>query len=227
MLAAKITLPFTLGIAIFSASLLLNKSNQENLDSELFANPLLYRALSGYIHTLQADKLWLASNAISEMRYGNSYQVDEEVFKQAFETIAVMDPYFFQAINYGATYLATIKNDVKGAVTILDRGLEFAPKEFNLLFSKMLLLATYTEADTRDFETIKSLAKKLIALDTQKRFGNLSVEELIEEMFVFATSKNAKKQKEVEDLLWLYKTTKNQNVKDIIAAKLKDYGVSF
>lgn len=213
-------------LAVFLASLLMQSDKTKSVDTDLFAEPLLYRAFSGYTHTFEADKLWLASNAISEMNHQNSYAVNSEAFRHAFELIAIMDPHFFQAANYGATYLASIKNDLNGSVTIIDNALAFTPESFNLLFLKMILLVTYGKGNMH-FDTVKQLAKKLITLDTQKVFGRLSIEDLIEEMYVFAASKNAKRQKEIEDLLWLYKTTKDQNTKKTIAAKLKSYGVSF
>jgi len=204
---------------------MLSDRNRENsVDSMLFANPLFYRASSGYTHTLVADRLWLASNSISEMALGSSYAVDPRQFTNAFKTIAVMDPYFFQTINYGATYLASIKNDLKGAVGIIDSALEFNDKSFNLLFLKMLLLSTYGEGE-RDFEIVKNISKKLIDSDYKKVFGSLVVEDMLEDMYILSTQKTVKKEREIEDLLWLYEKSKNPEIKERILEKLKDLGL--
>lgn len=210
--------------SLLLASLLFHSAKKDEQNSMLFANPLLYRALEGYLHTLSADRLWLASNSVSELGKKSSYDVDKDEFSKAFETIAVMDPYFFLTINYGATYLASIQNDLDRAVALIDRALLFNDEDFRLLFLKMILLATYARNDI-DMLKAQEIAKKLVELDSKKIFLNLKVDDLIEDLYMLASSKNARAYKEIEDLIWLYKNSKNEAVKEKILLRLKELGV--
>lgn len=211
-------------LSMLVATLLFNTSKKEEQNSMLFANPIIYRALDGYLHTLSADRLWLASNSVSELTKRSSFDVNKEEFNKAFETIAVMDPRFFPTINYGATYLASIQKDLDSAITIIDRALIFNKEDFRLLFLKMILLATYAR-DDNDMLRAQEVSKKLIELNSKKVFLNLKVDDLIEELYILSSSKSAKLHKEIEDLIWLYKKSKNKEIKEKILLRLKELGI--
>eukprot|EP01022_Parablepharisma_sp_SALTPOND_P027301 TRINITY_DN6625_c0_g1_i1.p8 TRINITY_DN6625_c0_g1~~TRINITY_DN6625_c0_g1_i1.p8 ORF type:complete len:206 (-),score=28.05 TRINITY_DN6625_c0_g1_i1:3195-3812(-) len=197
--------------------------SSESLDRDnttLFVNPMVYRAVNGAFHTLVADKLWLDANSVSEMSRGSSYSVDSDEFKAAFKTITVMDPYFFQAINYATTYLATIKNDLDGAVELIDEAESLGNDDFRLLFLKMLLIATYDLEG--GMEEVEKLSKELLSRDDKKVFGVLLVDEYIEELYLLSTSKSAKTKQKKDDLLWLYKHTQNLKIKAEVQKKLEN-----
>ncbi|MFW6308325.1 MAG: hypothetical protein ACOC08_06760 [Campylobacterales bacterium] len=211
------------GFLLLAISLAWSLKDSEEVvekNTMLFANPLVYRAVNGAFHTLVADRLWLDANSVSEMRKGDSYSVDSDEFRAAFKTITVMDPHFFQAINYATTYLDTIKSDLKGALLLIDEAERLGNDDFRLLFLKMLLIATYDLEGGMD--EVEKISKELISREGRKIFGSLLVDEYIEELYLLSSSKNARSKQRKDDLLWLYKNTKNPKIKSEVEKRLKE-----
>lgn len=188
----------------------------------LFAKPLFFRALTNYTHTITADKLWLLSNTIGEIATGDSFNVDEMEVYRAFKTIIVMDPYFYPAINYAATYLASIKKRIDLATNLIKDARKFNPNDFKLYFLELILILTYEDEQKIDDDYIAKLAKKASLLpDSQKILGRIVVKDWVEELLVYARNKKGKKAQAVEDLKWLLKNTKDPVRKKEIEKKLK------
>ncbi len=189
----------------------------------LFAKPLFFRALTNYTHTLSADKLWLLSNTVGEVAAGDSFKVDEMEVYRAFKTIIVMDPFFYPAVNYAATYLASIKKRVDLATELIKTARIFNKNDFKLYFLEIILLLTYEDEKKLDDEYIASLAKKAALLpDSQKILGRIVIKDWIEDMLIYARNKKGKRAQAIEDLKWLLKNTKDPAKKKEIEKKLKE-----
>lgn len=52
-----------------------------------------------------------------------------------FDTIADLDPYFYENYLFGGIYLSIIKDDTHGAAEIFERGLKHYPKDYQLLYN--------------------------------------------------------------------------------------------
>ncbi len=189
----------------------------------LFAKPLFFRTLTNDTHTLVADKLWLLSNTVGETRSKDSFKADEmEVFR-AFKTITMMDPYFFPAINYAATYLASIKKRLDLALDLIDTAMMYNKNSFNLYFLKIVLYLTYTDEKNFDDNFVATLAKKAALLpDSQKVLGRIVVKDWVEDLLIYARDKKGKKEQAKKDLEWLLKHTTNPKRKKEILKRLKE-----
>ncbi|WP_200762663.1 hypothetical protein [Nitrosophilus alvini] len=189
----------------------------------LFAKPLFFRALTGYTHTFTADKLWLLSNTVGETAVGDSFKADENEVYTAFKTIIYMDPYFYPAVSYAATYLASIKNRLDLATDLIKTARMFNPNDFKLYFLEIILILTYEKPDKIDDNYIAELAKKAALLpDSQKILGRILLSEWVEELLIYARNQKGKKEQAIEDLKWLLKNTKNPTKKKEIEKKLKE-----
>jgi tetratricopeptide (TPR) repeat protein len=51
-----------------------------------------------------------------------------------FKTIATLDPKFYENYLWGGMYLSIVKDDLEGAAEIFERGLEFYPDDFKLIY---------------------------------------------------------------------------------------------
>lgn len=52
-----------------------------------------------------------------------------------FNTIADLDPYFYENYLFGGIYLSIIKDDVNGAADLFEKGLQQYPKDYQLLYN--------------------------------------------------------------------------------------------
>jgi len=189
----------------------------------LFARPFFFRALSGYAHTLYADRLWLLSNTVGEVAVGDSFKADEKEVYEATRTIVVMDPFFYPALNYGATYLASIKNRLDLALKLVELAKIFNPEDFKIYFLEILLILTYEDEDKIDDEKIAALAKKAALLpDSQKILGNMLVNDWVEDILIYARDKKGKRAQAIEDLKWLLKNTEDPLKKREIQKRLQE-----
>lgn len=185
----------------------------------LFANPLFYKASSGYFHTLLADRLWLQSNSIGEVARNDT--TDDESFAHAFKTIAIMDPHFFLAANYGALYLASIRNRSDLAIEIIDTALSLYPKNFDLMMMKLAITVSYVTP--RNFDKIRELAQQTIRLGIYRnKLKEELATEYVQTILISAAEQTNRKQEIYQDLIWLYKSTTNPERKEKIKTKIEE-----
>jgi tetratricopeptide (TPR) repeat protein len=52
-----------------------------------------------------------------------------------FDTIASLDPYFYENYLFGGIYLSIIKDDIYGAAEIFEKGLKHYPRDYQLLYN--------------------------------------------------------------------------------------------
>ena len=210
-MVSKILLTLSIVGLIFFNSLFYTKHNENNhTNAILFANPLLFKALSGPLHNLIADKLWLLSNSVSEMGVGGSNAVNSKEFVAATKTIVTMDPYFYAPVNYAATYLVSINKDIVTALEFLRLARYFDDKNFKLYFNELIFLLTYADDYNYkvDYDYVIELAKKTEALPIEdKQIGAMLVGNWIDDFIISANSKMNRRAQAIDDLVWLYEQT--------------------
>lgn len=190
----------------------------------LFANPLLFKALSGPTHNLLADSLWLLSNTVSEMSGRSTEDVDMEVLAKASTTISFMDPYFHKANNYATMLIAGYGRDLPTALSLLRLQRFFDHNNFRLYIDELIFLVTYAidyEIDI-DYEYIISLAKKAALLPESKNLiGSMKVDSWIEDILIVSNNRLNRQQQALDDLIWLKKNTKNVYRKKQLDKRIK------
>lgn len=198
------------------------QKKQVNDHELLYANPLLFRALSGPFHTLVADWLWLLSSEVGEIR--NRYEtIDSESFFKASKTITVMDPHFILAINYGALFLASVQNKPQKAQELLKTGLYFNEHSFILRYLLLTIYINYYEKEERNIEEIVRLAKEAYTLPDSDNFirKELSSKDFIQDILVFARRESDSLEQAKADLRWLLERTEDEARKAAIKARLE------
>jgi hypothetical protein len=150
---------------------------------------------------LYSDILWITTLLESDIVHVKDNKKDSWMFLR-FKTILDLDPLFLMNYKFGGQYLSIIKDDLKGAEYIYNKGLQAYPEDFDLLFNFAFLQAI----EIQNFEKAISLYKRiqfhprspnyissLIAKLTYSKNGSL------DEVFMI-----------VQDM---YKNTKNKRIK--------------
>ncbi len=177
--------------------------------------PLMIRAASNISHTLCADIVWLASSKSTEGGNLAGGAVGSEA-----ELITVLDPSFFPAIRYYATYLAGVEGNISAGAALYETAGRFLPNDFRLMFSEMLLRVTYEEP--LDNERMIMLAKRAVLLPGRNRyFGDVDYSAMVEGLMVYAADRfQRRKQKKVE-MKWLLDRTVDPGRKRAILKYMK------
>ena len=177
-----------------------------NTETKIFyAKPLLLRAVSNISHTLVSDILWLVSAGMGELS-GKKDTVEESI--AIARNITVTDPYFFSAVHYYATYLASVKDAVEDGALLYETAGWFIRDDFRLIFNEMTLRLTYEEP--LDNERVVQLAKRALALPQKMQYlGPVDFMEMVEGMMHYVASRQQRGIKKREDLLWLLENTTN------------------
>ncbi len=193
---------------------------QKAASSFLYSNPLISKAALGVLSPFAGDFAWLESTKIGEMGKGGTYNVDKNEFKLAFMTIASLDPHFFHATNYGSSFLYSIHKDKAGAFDIIDRARLQNKDDFRLLYLKLIMEVTDEKPNK---ELLKELAMQVfVHSDFKGVFGVMKVDNFLVEVLSFAGDEDAKTKELRDELEWLYKNTKDEKKKQLIATKLKE-----
>ena len=182
----------------------------------IYAEPLFMRAVSNISHTLLSDVLWLVSAESGEL---STQKVRVEENQAIADTITVMDPYFFPAIHYYATYLASVWDAPQKGAEVYAKAGWFRPDDFRLVFNEMILRLTYEEPLNE--ERVVTLAKQAMEMDEKIRYvGAVDYVEMVEGMMHFAASRRQRNEKKREDLLWLFEHSKNLKRKEEIRRQI-------
>lgn len=193
---------------------------QKAASSFLYSNPLISKAALGVFSPFVADFAWLESTKIGEMGKGGTYNVNKNEFRLAFMTIASLDPHFFHATNYGSSFLFSIHKDKISAFDIIDRARLQNKDDFRLLYLKLIMEVTDQRPDKK---VLKELAMQVFTHpDFKGVFGVMKVDDFLIEILSFAGDEGAKTKQLKDELEWLYKNTKDEKKKQLIATKLKE-----
>lgn len=181
-----------------------------------YADPLFLRAASNISHTLLSDVFWLLSSETGELsgRQGSLREMAATA-----ETITVMDPLFFPAIHYYATYMASIRDATQEGAALYAKAGWFHPDDFRLVFNEMVLRLTYEEPLNE--ERLVALAKRAMTMPEKMQYiGPVAYGEMVEGMMHFAASRYQRNEKKWEDLQWLLKHSANAKRKEEIRRQL-------
>lgn len=180
------------------------------------AFPLLTRALSNISHTLVSDFIWISAAGRGELS-GSGTSTGE--IRTVAGLIAVMDPAFFPAQHYHATYLASIRGAPLAGAGVYETAARFYPDDFPLIFNEMILRLTYEEP--MDEARVVSLAKQAMVLPEKTRYmGTVELSEMVEGMMHYAASRAERSEKKREDLLWLLERSRNPTLREEIKREL-------
>ena len=197
----------------------LPKQKQENADI-LYLNPYMSKFMVPIGNQILADKFWLLSHNIDETHYKNSHKVNLDNFFIVSKNIILLEPYFYEAVNYPSTYFASVYNDINRSIALLKVSRAYDKKNFFLYYNEILFHILYNKSINQEF--IISLIKRLYLIDSNKKYlHGIRVDDLIYDMLI-SLRKN-KKSKIKDDLQWLLTNTQNRAKRQEIKMLLKKY----
>lgn len=191
----------------------------------LFANPIILKMISGGFHNILADKLWLLSNTVSEMKH-DSEDVNVTEFYEASMGIAIMDPYFYSANSYPISYFVSIANDLNSSLELIRFTRKIDSENFLLYFNELSLILNYgTDLGYKvDYEKIRKLIYKMETIENKSTYiGIYNVYDWAEDFIVYYSDKANRHDEKIKDLQWLLKNTKDENRKRLIEARIKEF----
>ena len=212
-----------IGLLVGLSSLLIYLAPKPVMQSDearmLSAEPMMLRAVSNTAHTLLGDILWLMSTEVDELA---GRPVDTQEVAAAARAVTLMDPYFFPAVNYFATYLASMKGEVKQGAGLYEAARWFDPEDFRLIFNEMILRITYEEP--LDNERIVALARQAIVLPESEQFlGAVNLAEMVEGLMLYAADNGQRRLQAKKDLQWLLEHTRSVQRKQQIRQRLERF----
>ena len=80
---------------------------------------------------LLADALWIQTLLESDIDHYSKSDMKNWMYLR-FQSIASLDPLFYQNYIWGGQYLSIIKDDLQGAVSLLEEGLKVYPDDYRL-----------------------------------------------------------------------------------------------
>jgi hypothetical protein len=106
-----------------------------NLDKQQTAiniNKDLLIFLSAGNKRLLTDLLWVQTLLESDIEHYSKRDLSNWMFIR-FNTIATLDPYFYENYIWGGQYLSIVKDDLIGAVKLMEKGAKYFPDDYRLL----------------------------------------------------------------------------------------------
>jgi hypothetical protein len=136
---ANNSLILTIAIILLISACLLNTVTKKPVislskqETAININTKFLSVLSGGHKRLITDLLWIQTLIESDTEHYKKKDLNSWLFLR-FNTISILDPYFYQNYSYGGQFLAIIKDDLEGADVIYDKGLSFYPDDYPLNF---------------------------------------------------------------------------------------------
>lgn len=135
-------------------------------ETAINVNSTFLQMLSAGNKRLLADVFWIFTLLESDLEKYQKKDAGDWMFLR-FQTIANLDPYFYENYLYGGQYLSIVKDDLEGAAVIYERGVEKYPDDFalnlNAGFNYYFELGNY-EAGLKLLEKIKDHPKAPVTL---------------------------------------------------------------
>lgn len=142
------------GVACFLVAGILNQRLETPIpklskqQTALNINKDLLVFLSAGNKRLITDILWVQTLIESDLEHYGGHDLNSWMFVR-FNTIVDLDPYFYPVYVWGGQYLSIVKDDLKGAVTLMEKGVRYFPDDyrlnFNLGFTYYYELGAYQE----------------------------------------------------------------------------------
>ncbi len=111
-------------------------------ETALNINKDLLVFLSAGNKRLLTDLLWVQTLIESDLEHYAAKDLNSWMYLR-FDTISVLDPFFYQNYYWGGQYLSIIKDDLYGAVALMEKGVKYYPDDYKLNFN--LSFAYYFE----------------------------------------------------------------------------------
>ncbi len=127
-------------VVLFFLACVVNQKNEKpvlNLskqDTAININKDLLVFLSAGNKRLLTDLIWVQTLIESDVDHYKKRDLNSWLFLR-FNTVASLDPYFYQNYLYGGLFLAIIKDDLEGADVIYDKGLAHFPEDYRLNYN--------------------------------------------------------------------------------------------
>lgn len=132
----KILIPAFLSL-IIACVLNLNHKRPELVlskqDTALNINNKFLSILSGGHKRLITDLLWIQTLIESDTEHYIKKDLNSWLFLR-FNSISMLDPYFYQNYTYGGQFLSIVKDDLAGAQVIYEKGINYFPEDYSLNF---------------------------------------------------------------------------------------------
>ncbi len=192
-----------MGIAALLVALLPSRTIPFETPSALYTQPLVLRALSGYGHTLAADFFWLGSSRSGEMVSGER---DAANLWRYAQSVAVLDSGFSPAVNYYATYFASVRGEVDRSARLYELARQGGAPGFETYLYDIMLRLTYGKGDEE--ERIVRLVKEAYAQEG-KTADEAETARVLSGFLVYARNKAGREARAKEDLAWLLERTES------------------
>jgi hypothetical protein len=186
-------LPLVIGSIFFLCACLLNSKNEKPLlilnkqDSAININKDLLVFTSFGNKRILTDLIWVQTLLESDMEHYRKKDLNNWLFLR-FNTVSVLDPYFYENYFYGGQFLGIVKDDLYGASKIYDKGLEVYPDDYKLNYNAGFL--NYYELDNYEkglkyLLKIKNNPKAPVFIQSIINKLNVSTGINLEEVFKF------------------------------------------
>ena len=103
-------------------------------ETALNINKDLLIFLSAGNKRLITDLLWVQTLIESDLEHYSARDLKSWMFLRFF-TISVLDPYFYENYFWGGQYLSIVKDDLVGAVKLMEKGVQFYPRDYKLNYN--------------------------------------------------------------------------------------------
>jgi hypothetical protein len=108
--------------------------NLDKQETALNINKDLLIFLSAGNKRLITDLLWVQTLIESDLEHYAARDLKSWMFLRFF-TISTLDPYFYENYVWGGQFLSIVKDDLLGAVKLMERGIQFYPDDYRLNYN--------------------------------------------------------------------------------------------
>ncbi len=108
--------------------------NLEMQERAININKELLIFLSAGNKRLITDLLWVQTLIESDLEHYSGKDLNNWMYVR-FSTISVLDPYFYENYYWGGQYLSIVKDDLRGAASLMEKGLKYFPDDYRLIYN--------------------------------------------------------------------------------------------
>lgn len=111
---------------VIKPQIVLNKQ-----DTAFNVNKEILVLLSAGNKRIISDSLWIQTLMESDLEHYRKTDLKSWMYLR-FKSIAKLDPYFYQNYSWGGQYLSIIKDDLQGAIDLMEEGIKIYPDDYRL-----------------------------------------------------------------------------------------------
>jgi hypothetical protein len=125
-------------------------------DSSLNFNRHLLALVSFGNKRLIGNLIWIQTLLSSDLEHYKNRDLNSWMFHR-FLTISHLDPLFYENYLYGGLYLSIVKDDLEGAAHIYQKGIEFFPLDYKLIYNAGFNYYFEMGDNERGYEMLKKI----------------------------------------------------------------------